>query len=760
MLLFFDPYFVKIISAKPNNSMQLDDLQQRNFFEIVLKQIPGVFWTVNKDLVFTSSFGSGLKFLKLKPGEVVGKSLFEYFNTQDTNFLPIASHIKALQGELVEHKFSWQNRNFKIFLTPLIDNSKEIIGVVGFAIDTTDEDLIYEELKSSEEKYKALFESADDAIFLMNNEFFIDCNTSTFKMFNCTKSDIIGEPPYKFSPPTQPDGRPSKEKALELINRAYNGEILSFEWVHTTLDGTPFYAEVKLNRMKIKDSYYLLAIVRNITNRKEKDKQIQFLANSLESISESVSITDLNDTIIYVNKKFCETYGYSKEELLGKSILIVRSEKNDPENVKNIFEDKLKGGWTGELWNKRKNGEEFLIRLSTSPIFGEDKKLIAMIRVATDITKEKEILNKIKYDAERLKILFEEAPDPIFVADHDGKILEANAASGKLVGYTKEEALGKTFFELNLFDRKNFQKVPKIFYKALKMSPTGPDEIVIRNKKGELIYIEVSTHPIEIEGKKLILCTARNITERKKILLELAKAKEEAERANKQKTIFFASLSHEIKTPMNVILGFSDVLKDIFYDKSDNEVKNYFDILQNAAKTLLQTISQILDFSRIETSSFKYEIKKVSITKEINDVVELLEVLAEKKKLNIELSLPDEEIFVMADQYTLNGIILNILSNAIKYSDKGTIRIKLSKDENYAICEISDEGLGMSEEFQSKMFTDFTRDKYTEIRKREGTGLGLALTKKYIDINKGMIDIKSKLNYGTTVTFKIPLAKN
>lgn len=739
--------------------MQLDDFQQRKFFEIVLKQIPGVFWTVNKDLIFTSSFGVGLKFLKLKPGEVVGKSLFEYFNTQDLNFLPIASHIRALHGEQTEYKFSWQNRNFKTFLTPLKDRSDEIVGVVGFAIDTTDEDLIYEELKSSEDKYKSLFESADDAIFLMDNEIFIDCNTSTLKMFNCTKKDIIGEPPYKFSPPIQPDGRPSKEKAIELINHAYNGKILSFEWIHTTLDGKPFYAEVKLNRVKIKDSYFLLAVVRNITERKEKDKQIQFLANALESISECVSITDLNDNLIYVNKKFCETYGYSKEELLGKSILFVRSEKNEPENIKNIFEDTLKGGWKGELWNRRKNGEEFLVRLSTSPIFDENKKLIALIGVATDITKEKEFLNKIKYDAERLKILFEEAPDPIFVADHNGKILEANAASEKLVGYTKEEAIGKTFFDLNLFDRKNFHKVAKIFYKALQCQPTGPDEIVIRNKKGELIYIEVSTHPIEIEGKKLILCTARNITERKKMLLELEKAKEEAERANKQKTIFFASMSHEIRTPINVILGFSEVLKDLFYEKSDNEVKNFFDILQNAAKTLLQTISQILDFSRIESGSFKYDIKKVSITQEILDVVELLKVLAEKKKLNIELSLPNEEIFVMADQYTLNGIISNILSNAIKYSDQGTIKIKLSHDENYAVCEISDQGMGMSEEFQSKMFTDFSRDKNSKVRKREGTGLGLALTKKYIDINQGMIDVKSKLNYGTTVTFKIPLAK-
>ncbi|MFN4112060.1 MAG: sensor histidine kinase [Ignavibacteria bacterium] len=262
-----------------------------------------------------------------------------------------------------------------------------------------------------------------------------------------------------------------------------------------------------------------------------------------------------------------------------------------------------------------------------------------------------------------------------------------------------------------------------------------------------------------IEGKNLILCTARNITERKKILFELAKAKEEAENANKQKTIFFASMSHEIRTPINAILGFSEVLKDIFYDKSEPEVRNYFEILQNAAKTLLHTISQLLDFSRLEAGSFKYQIKEVNFNKEITDVVDLLKMLAEKKNLKLQAELPNEEIIVKADQYTLNGIITNLLNNAIKYSNKGTIQIKLNKDDQFAICEIIDEGIGMSKEFQKKLFTQFAREDADKVRKVEGSGLGLALTKKYIDLNKGDISIKSKKGFGTKVTFRIPLAK-
>lgn len=738
-----------------NNNFQL----QIKLIETLLQQVDAIFWTVDRNLIFTSSFGGGLQKLGLKENQIVGLSLFDYFQTNDINFEPIAKHLEALQGKKAEYFIEWKDRTYHYYLNPLINNDNEIIGVAGIAIDVTKEKNILEELKASEERYKSLFESASDSIFLMKGDIFIDCNPSTLKMFGCQREDIIGQPPYKFSPPFQPDGRTSKEKALDLINRALNGERLAFEWIHSRLDGTTFHAEVRLNRVSIKNENFILAIVRDISEKKDIERQIKLLANALESVNECVSITDLNNRLIYVNKKFSEVYGYKKEELIGKSILILRSDKNNPEITNQIYPETIKGGWIGELWNKRKNGEEFLIRLSTSPVYDEHNKIIALIGVATDITQEKALFNQIKYDAERLKILFENAPDAIFVCDYEGKIIEANKASEALVGYSKDEALGKSFFELNLFDKANFYKAAKVFYKALKTQPTGPDEIVIFNRKGDKLYIEVSTHPIVIEGKKLILCTARDITERKKILLELARAKEEAEKANRQKTLFFASMSHEIRTPINAILGFSEVLKDIFYDKADAEIKNYFEILQNAAKTLLHTISQLLDFSRIESGSFKFQLKEIDIKKEIIDVVELLKMLAEKKALKIETNLPEENVIVKADQYSLNGIISNLLSNAIKYSEKGTISINLWQDNKYAICEIKDEGIGMSDEFQKKLFTQFSREELNKTKKIEGSGLGLALTKKYIDLNKGEISVKSKKGFGTTVTFKIPLAK-
>ncbi len=611
-------------------------------------------------------------------------------------------------------------------------------------------------MTESNEKYHILFESADDAIFLMDKENFIDCNNATLKLFNYKREEIINQPPFLFSPPFQPDGRDSKSKALELIQRAYNGESLQFEWLHTKKTGENFWCEVRLNRFKVGDNMFLLAIVRDITERKKNLTKIQLFANALEHINEAVSITNVENRFVYVNKKFCELYGYTKEDLIGQDAKILRVDDEDKEKLQDIFNNTLKGGWKGELWNKRKNGEKILIKLTSSPVFDEYGMLIAAIHVAYDITAEKEKLFKIQYDAERIKILFEYAPDPIFVIDSEGKLVEANKACENLTGIKKESEIGKKLFDLFPFDRKNKYKLNKLFYKALQGIPSGPDEIELNLKSGNTLAIEVFTHPISLEGKIIILSTARDITERKKLLKELTNAKERADLASKLKTLFYASMSHEIRTPINAILGFIEVIKDIYYEKADDEVKNYFDILENNSRNLLNIISQILDFSRLESGTIKFEPKLVLLNEELIKAKESLSLLANKKSLDISLDLPEEKVTVFADLNAVQSIITNILSNAIKYSDSGTIKVRLRKSYGFGIIEVQDQGIGMSEEFIKMAFNEFSRDPIVA-KMKEGTGLGLAITKRYVEMNNGKILIHSTLGKGTTVIVRLPL---
>ncbi|MGA9665304.1 MAG: EAL domain-containing protein [Gallionella sp.] len=191
---------------------------------------------------------------------------------------------KPLSGKAEEREWTYIRRNgtrFPVLLsvTTLNDRDGEITGYMGIAADLTESKQAQTWLRDSNVRYRTLFESAGDSIFLMEGERFIDCNPATLKMFGCTREQIIGEPPYRFSPEVQPDGRLSEEKALEKITGAFKGETSTFDWQHCRYDGTPFDAEVTLNAVKVGERPHLLATVRDVSERKETEAKLEYMAH-------------------------------------------------------------------------------------------------------------------------------------------------------------------------------------------------------------------------------------------------------------------------------------------------------------------------------------------------------------------------------------------------------------------------------------------------------------------------------------------------
>ena len=178
--------------------------------------------------------------------------------------------------------------------------------------------------------------------------------------------------------------------------------------------------------------------------------------------------------------------------------------------------------------------------------------------------------------------------------------------------------------------------------------------------------------------------------------------------------------------------------------------------MEEAGLRLLDTITQVLDISRLEADDFSLNIKPVSINKIIESAYQVLRMQAQKKDLNVELQLPKEEIILPTDEYCLGGVLVNLMSNAIKYSKKGTITVRLSESQEQIRCSIQDEGIGMSEEYQKHLFETFSQEDLGLSRRYEGTGLGLAITKRYLDLLGGNIEVESKKGIGTTIAFSIP----
>jgi len=235
---------------------------------------------------------------------------------------------------------------------------------------------------------------------------------------------------------------------------------------------------------------------------------------------------------------------------------------------------------------------------------------------------------------------------------------------------------------------------------------------------------------------------------------EIIKARDEAIEANRLKSHFLSVMSHEIRTPLNSIMGYTELLKELFYESSVEEIKKYFDTITRNTERLFHTINQIIEISRIEAGGVTINSKSLDLIKHINEIVQIFELKAKEKKLQIELNLPENGLNIISDEFCVHGILENIISNAIKYSSKGKIQISAKALDNFIEVIVKDEGEGISEEYQKHMFHPFSQEDMSYKRKYEGTGLGLAITKRYLDLIGGEISIRSKKGEGTTVTLR------
>lgn len=471
------------------------------------------------ELIFSGFNSAANKILGIDHSELINKKLEEAFpdliNTEVPDiYRKIARYGSHIDDEVIDYEDNHVRGSFN-FTALQIEPGK----IATFFSDITEKKKAYEKLEKSELKFKSLFELANDAIFLMNSDIFINCNKKTLEIFECSPEDIIGKPPYHFSPEQQPDGSDSKEKALLKIKAALDGTPQRFEWKHKRFNGELFDAEVSLNKIILGEDVLLQAIVRDITKRKKAEEQISMLAHALKSISETVCITDMMENIIFVNNAFNNTFGYNKEEVIGKHISLIRSDKNISNVINQILPATLKGGWKGELISRKKSGEEFLISLSTSVIKNDENIPIALISVAVDITDRKKFENELQQSRQMLQLILDNVPQRIFWKDINSKYLGCNKSFAKDAGLSNpDEIIGASDYDMP------WKSSEADFYRSI-------DSEVMKNNKpvyhliepqthlnGEISWLETNKIPLQDELGNVvgILGTYEDISERKK----------------------------------------------------------------------------------------------------------------------------------------------------------------------------------------------------------------------------------------------------
>jgi signal transduction histidine kinase len=274
---------------------------------------------------------------------------------------------------------------------------------------------------------------------------------------------------------------------------------------------------------------------------------------------------------------------------------------------------------------------------------------------------------------------------------------------------------------------------------------------------GELRDVENYSYPILMNGKIFLYVIISDITDTKNMQNELVRAKMEAEVANKAKSEFLASMSHELRTPLNSIIGFSDMLLTQNFGPLNEKQLRYVSNISVSGGHLLKLINDVLDLSKIEAGKMELNVEKFSISSSVSEVKTLLTPLASKKSIQI-LSTVDQELTnIKADRTKFKQILYNLMDNAIKFTPEGgNVIVDARIGEDGAKITIKDTGVGISEKEAKKVFQPFTQLENSEFGKQEGTGLGLSLVKKFVEMHAGRIWVESEFGKGSKFIFTIP----
>ncbi len=646
------------------------------------------------------------------------------------------------------------------------DDAGKLVNVEAILDDISDRKLAEQRLQESEAQFKKMADVSPNImnIVRLSDGIVIYSNSSTEKLLGKPLSEIIGSQVIDYY--VNPEDR---RHILGIL--AEEGYAQNFEALWRKSDGSAFWVSLNSHQTLLNGEPHAFNEITDITERKLSEQKLevseQQFRDFTDTASDGVWETDINHRISYLSGNRFKQDDFSVDSFLGKKL----REFLDDES---IAQDPVKWAQHREdLSNHRPfrnieypinnvNNELRYFRVNGNPLFDPSGEFLGYRGTGSDITDQIESDEKIRKYQQMIGSLLENTQEGYWNVDNSGSTVDVNAAMCNILCRGRDEIIGKGIYDF--VDEENKQ----VFIRQLEIRKTGEMgayEIALQRPDGTNIHCINNATPIfDNKGEKsgsISLWT--DITQLKNTTKALENAAEEAENANKAKSLFLANMSHEIRTPMNAIIGMSHLVLQTDLNKKQN---NYIEKVNRSASQLLGIINDILDFSKIEAGKLDIEVVNFRIEDMMESLLSLVGLKSEEKGLELMFDVVvDVPHALTGDPMRLGQILTNLTNNAIKFARPGgeiVVSIRPEEDRETQVLlnfSVKDSGIGMPAEKRDTLFEAFTQLDSSTTRKFGGTGLGLAISRQLVEMMGGEIWVESIEGVGSDFHFTVLLEK-
>ncbi|HAC14457.1 MAG TPA: hypothetical protein DCE78_00715 [Bacteroidetes bacterium] len=748
------------VSERTQMLIQLRDSQKqlRTIFDNSAVGI-GLFHTDGKLIQFNSKLS---ELLGYNNEDLYGKNLNELSHQADQH-IDRDNYIKLLKNKIDSYtaerrlirstgEIVWTRLN--ISLVRESDLDKALYTIVIFE-DITDRKEIEKALKASEVRVEGIVTSLKDVVYS------IDPGTTKIQYVNQAVSEVFEMSPNEFMHDLKHWTKMIHGGDLQKVLNAQQ-EILKDGKVELEYRIISPAGNIKW----IRDRSWIVynedheieridGIITDISKRKvaeqaHRDSEERYRTAVQSSVEAIYMLNPINSQVIEANDAFCNLLGYTHEEALTLNILdFVKGDYNSVSSLINFILD-TGGGQLGERNWIKKDGTEIVVQVNGSRIRQRDQETLFV--VARDITEEKKFTDKLEKERKLLKEVVSNAPIPMALLDENLRFILYSKTWIQAYGAAREKLEGKYLFDV-------YKQIPTDWVgyceRGVKGEVLSIPEQEVTAADGSKIYLRLAIHPwgdLNNQQNGIVIAAER--------IDELVHARKQAENANLAKSAFLARITHELRTPLNAVLGYSQIMiKDT--DLSDTH-KAYVGSMYRSGMHLLNMINDILDLSKIEASKMDLQMGSVNLTELLSDLFEMFRMRCENKGLELVFEI-DERLnpMVWTDRSKLNQVLINLLGNAIKFTNRGKVLMKLEllkyleTDHTQQIqISVQDTGIGIPEEDVQKVFEAFHQSSNAD---NQGTGLGLSITQKIVELFGGHIKVESKIGVGSEFIVTIPL---